>query len=238
MIRRAIAALALAATLPTALAAAQPDQRDELQRQLERLEAQQAEIRDRLAEIDRESAAPERPSQAARLERFRERRAAGPGDVLGEIDPQMRERFERFRRENPERANRFLEKHRDRLRDLRELRETDPQAFERRARFMRSMREAGFLASQIAVLERAGNIPEARERREELRSLIAELVDMRLELHRRKAQEIESRLEEARETIAELEASREDIVDQRLEEAVDRARTRLENARDPRPDAP
>jgi septal ring factor EnvC (AmiA/AmiB activator) len=244
MTRRFLAALTIAATLPltatpVSLAQAEPDQRAELQRQLERLEAQQAEIRDRLAELGEADAdaarAPANPR--APFQRFRDR-AAQPGDFLGEIDPEMRERFERFRRENPERAERFIEKHRERLRDLRDLRETDPEAFERRVEFMRSMREAGFLASQIAVLEDAGNLRDARERRDELRALIARLVDMRLEHQRRKTQEIEARLEEARESIAQMEASRDDLVDEHLEKAIDRAHARLQSARGAEPDAP
>lgn len=235
-----LAVLALAALLPVAALAqntsAPRTDRQQLIDRLAELEAAQTAARAELEALDADPQ-PQRDRQRPNVSRHDQRadpranQRTEQGAILRDIDPQMRERFERFRRNNPERAQRFLDQHRPKLEEMRQLRENDPEAFERRAEAMRTLQRAGRLAAQVALAEDAGDTENALDARQQLRAEAEALFAARLELHRQSISKMQTRLDDARAKLATAEANRDDLIEQRTQQAIDDARRRLHNAR-------
>ncbi len=196
----------------SALSVAQPDSdRARLRERLDALRAEQAQVESDLAAIDE-----------------------GDRGELRDLPPELAERFDRLRREHPERAEGVRRRHGERFDRLRELREKDPEAYRARMETMQALRRSSELAAEVAALEDAGKQPEADAVREDLRREAEFIFERMLEQRRAEIAEIESRLTAARERLKEMEEGGPARMDERIEQAIDRARDRQNGEERPR----
>jgi len=148
-------------------------------------------------------------------------------DLLGEVDPPMRDRLRRLAQENPERARAVLRRAQPRLRELAELKRDDPEAFRLRLAMMGAGRDAYRAAQGYARAERDGAGEEELARR---REEVAAAVRARLELeHRLKAQEIErlaQRVEELRAQMSEQSSRLDQLVREQTDRLIERVGSR------------
>ena len=128
MTRLMITALALALSAAATVAQDAAPSRAEIEDRLAQLETEQAELRDQLRALDDE------PADTDRRPRRRSVTDGAPlpdpavSAVLEDIDPNFRERLERLRRENPERARQIAARVRQRTAELQDLKQSDPAA--------------------------------------------------------------------------------------------------------------
>lgn len=184
-------------------------ERERLERRLGELQSEAARVESRLGALDE----------------------VGPEQGI-DVPPELRDRFERIRKENPERAERWRERHRGRLAELRELREKDPEAYRARIETMQALRRSSELAAEVAQLEDAGKTDDAQRVREELRAEAEFIFERMLERRRKEIETIEGRLAEARERLEEMESEGARVLDERIEQAIERARERLDTGRE------
>ena len=155
------------------------------------------------------------------------RRGHGPGtdhEMLDRIDPGLRDRFERMRREHPERAEELWEKAGPRIERLREMREEDPERFQVRVDAMKAMHQA--MRAAHAVVD-AGAEGAAQEQIDMLRldfmEKVGVAVDSGIALRAAELEHAEERLEKLREHVAQMHATRDATVQERAEEMLARA---------------
>jgi len=191
----------------SALSVAQPQSdRARLSERLDALRAEQAQVESDLAAID-------------------EAEPGGAGEFR-DLPPELADRFERLRREHPDRAESVRRRHGERFDRLRELREKDPEAYRARLETMQALRRSSELAAEVAALEDAGKQPEADAVREDLRREAEFIFERMLEQRRAEIAEIEDRLASARERLEEMETNGIERLDERIEQAIVRARDR------------
>lgn len=209
-----------------------------LQRRIEALEREQADLRSAIESID----------AGAPLEDIRERMAEAERrgrDI--ELTPELRERalrvfeatspelFRRWRELNerdPERAAQMRERIVHRIQDEGPLREMlslldrDPELFQLRARQFGLERRAYFTARRFVEATARGDDAEAAAAREEIRVLLNEQLDHRFAEQRKAMREAESRLQDMRKRLEEQSHRRDELIERRVEEIIRRVMRR------------
>lgn len=163
------------------------------------------------------------------LEASPDRDAADPSPeqimaVLADVNPPIHGWLERKRTEGREEFHRAIERAASHVAPLVQLRETDPEEYQRRAARLRNHREIRAVAFRIAAAEKRGDVEAVSQRIERLRALITRQFDHALEEKRRQVKAVEVRLSEARGEIQSLAERREEVIADRVEDVLRRAR--------------
>lgn len=158
-------------------------------------------------------------------------------EFLREHNPEMAQRLTRAMRENPEEAERalgrILPRLMPRVRELRELRERDPELFEFRIREMADGRDVMAATRRVGEARRSGEGEE--EAIAHLREALAGQFEHRLEMKRHEIATLERRMGELREQLERQQDEREQWIQNELRQRLDRV-DRFTGDRRPRDD--
>ncbi len=164
---------------------------------------------------------------------------AGPGvdrarimGFLREQAPEVADRLEELRARNPEQFERLMGRMGTRVREL--MAERDPRLKAARLAEFRHVQRVAESSRHLADLIRKGApAEEIGKTRGELRALLGEQFDLRMERHQAEIGALEERLAKIRREAGDSASRREEIIQKGLERAEQRAREG-----DQRPDAP
>lgn len=217
--------IAVALTLPSLALSAQPENGSR-----ERPDRDRAQQRDRPEERERQTDRPgnrERPVRPGLANRepisveqvdqaIATLRAVHPDDR-----PAWIERIERLAQTKPQDAAKRLSRY-PRLRELMEAREHRPAEFALKAQESRTMREVFPIVKQIRRARQQDDQAGIDRLRPQLRERIESLVVVRLKLKELEIQRIREQLQKAEQDLDEIEADRDALVDEKLEELIER----------------
>ncbi|TVQ59416.1 MAG: hypothetical protein EA379_11245 [Phycisphaerales bacterium] len=144
-------------------------------------------------------------------------------EVLKERNPDLHRRMSEMRRNRPEAADRMTEFLAPRMQELSELSERDPALFELRMQALRLDLSSIEAARRVADLRRAGDAGDGLAAAEqELRGLVSQRIDLRLQERAHQAEQLSKRLEQARDGQRLDAERREQFVNRMTEEFVRR----------------
>lgn len=218
------------------------DERDRmrffLERRLNALEADRAEI---IAAIDDlnagapiddvraalEASPPGRdePMDEAKREELRQRAA----QILEETNPELFQRWQDLQERDPERAEMLRERMVERLmndgpmRELVDLLDRDPEQFKIRAAQFALERQAWGAARRYTESMKQDDEAAATAARDELRSILQEQFEKRIDEQRMSLEDAEARLEQMKARLDDQITRRDELVDARIEVMLERA---------------
>ncbi len=181
-------------------------------------------------ERERERRPPRPPMEEPRHREPRpgfEGREPGPGlhpeqierilRAIREIEPRKAEELERLRERDPDRFLHMIRETGEHVRRIHELRERNPEEFERFMRVRRMEEETERLAGEI---RRTDSADEREKMTAKLREQLNELFDLREAGREREVKELEKRLVELRKILKERRERKAEIVKRRMEQMM------------------
>jgi hypothetical protein len=139
------------------------------------------------------------------------------GPLLGERMEQARQLFESRRFEEGREALRATARQ---LREMKELKERDPERFKLQMRIAELDRQSNELGQKV---RRAPDGDEKKQTATELREVLNKLFDLRQEEREKNVQQIERDLKELREALEQRKAKREEIIQHRFDQLTGKA---------------
>ena len=141
--------------------------------------------------------------------------------VARELDPELADRLEQARRDDPRDVGRLLGRDGPTLRRLVWLRRIDPGLFDLRIRDLRLTRESLDLAYRLRDARAADRDADADRLEEQLEALVERHFEIRQEILQRQLEAMRVRLEQLEEELDERDDDRDDLIEERVEELVE-----------------
>jgi len=141
-------------------------------------------------------------------------------DVLAEVNPEVAQRIEQHRADQPDSVMQMLRPHAPGLQRLVYLKRNEPEHYALRVEDIQLERHCDELAGELRNAEAADDAETAGQLRTELAAAVARHFDVRQQLRERHLQRLEQRIEELRQQIEQRRAARDELIQQRIDELV------------------
>lgn len=141
-------------------------------------------------------------------------------DVLREMEPELAERIDKWRQENPDRVADMLQRRFPRLRMMIELQKFDPEQFKLRMQDLVLSRQLldHVRAYRAARLAKDGKPEEVRE---QIRRHLVEQFEVRQKIRQRELERLEQRLRQLRKELDERAKTRDKVIDREVSQLLD-----------------
>lgn len=209
-----------------------------LERRLNALEADRAEViaaiddlnagaslEDVRASLEERAPGGDEPLNEAQRQELRQRAA----QILEETNPELFQRWQDLQERDPERAEMLRDRMVERLmndgpmRELVDLLDRDPEQFQIRAAQFALERQAWGAARRYTESMKQDDEAAATAARDELRGILQEQFEKRIEEQRMSLDDAETRLEQMKARLDDQITRRDALVDARLEDMLERA---------------
>jgi hypothetical protein len=144
-------------------------------------------------------------------------------EVVAAYEPDAAARLKNLIEENPEDAQRLIQRHFPAVRFLVQLKERDPEMYEMRMRDLKLNRESWRAAKALREAKAKDELSWERKREleEQVESLVKEHFEVRQAIRERELQKLRDRIEELEEQLDKRSDDRRDLIEQRVEQLIE-----------------
>lgn len=141
-------------------------------------------------------------------------------DIVVQLYPELAERLEAQREQDPRQLRNTLERQFPRVRFLVRLQERDPEMFDLRMADIKLDRQTQALASQLRQARENDDDTREDELVDMIETKVAEHFDVRQQIRASEIEKLKQKLEELEERLDDRDDDRKDLIEQRVEELI------------------
>lgn len=138
--------------------------------------------------------------------------------IVARLYPELAERFDALRREDPRQFKQTLERRFPRVRFLVELQDRDPAMFELRMADIRLDRQTDALAYELREARNADDKDRYEDLRDAIEAKVTEHFDVRQQIRAMEIEMLKQKLEDLEERLDDRDDDRKDLIEQRVNE--------------------